>query len=443
MENQKKKVYPILLGCDKNRVDLEKMLYSIKSNGYEIVNDISGSNIVIIQTCAFILPARQEAIQNILECIELKNKGLVEKIIVSGCFPQKHLEELQAEFKEVDAFVLIKDYPIIANIINNLYDIHTKTISQNDYKRYITTPSHYAYLKIADGCDNCCAYCTIPRIRGRYKSIPIDNIIKEAEELVKNGAKELILVAQDTTRYGIDLYGEPKLLELLSQITKIKNLEWVRLHYSYPEMVSDELLQFIMSNDKMCKYLDIPLQHIDDNILKNMNRKSSEESIISLVNKIRTKYSNIKIRTTFIVGFPGEKSSSFKKLIRFLNTYKLDMVGFFSYSREEKTKAFFMKNQVPKIVKLLRLKKAQKVQDKIFILNSNRYLGNTYKCIVDDFDEMDNTYLGRFEYSSPDVDFVIKIINNNNINIGEFYNIKINSFSNGIFYGEVVNEYTK
>ena len=442
MEIQKKTIYPILLGCDKNRVDLEKMLYSIQTNGYDIVNDIEKANIVIIQTCAFILPARKEAIQNILECIELKNRGVIEKILVSGCFPQKHLEELQCEFKEVDAFITIKDYPIISSIINSLYSINKKISTSNNHKRLITTPSHYAYLKIADGCDNCCAYCTIPRIRGRYKSIPIEDIVKEAEELIKNGVKEIILVAQDTTRYGIDLYGQPKLLELLATLTKIKNLKWIRLHYCYPEKVDDTLLEFINTNNKMCKYLDIPLQHIDNKILKDMNRKSNEENILCLINKIRNIYKNIKIRTTFIVGFPGETRKSFKKLLTFLKIYKLDMVGFFAFSKEEKTKAYFMKKQIPSIIKKTRLKKAQRVQEKIYDINAKKYIGKVYECIVDSFDVSDGSFICRSEHFSPDVDFIIKIFDNN-INQGCFYNIKINSFENGTFYGEVINEYTK
>lgn len=438
MLDKQKKIFPLLLGCDKNRVDLEKMLYSLQTNGYEIVNQIDEANVVIIQTCAFILPARQEAIQNILECIELKNNGFIEKIVVSGCFPQKNLEELQVEFPEVDAFVLLKDYQIIANIINNLYNNSDKVDLTKPWDRIISTNPHYAYLKIADGCDNCCAYCTIPRIRGRYKSVPIKDVIKEAEELAKKGVKELLLVAQDTSRYGLDLYGQPKLLELLNNLVKIKNIEWIRLHYCYPEMVTDELLKFINENSKICKYLDIPLQHIDNNILKQMNRKSTEDSIISLIDNIRNNYKNIKIRSTFILGFPGETKKAFNKLLNFLQTYKLDMVGFFPFSREEKTKAYFLKKQIPSFIKKYRLKKAQKLQEKIFAINSSKYIDKTFNSIIDEFDESDGTYIARTEYFSPNVDFIIKIITDKQIELGKFYNVKILSFENGIYIGEVI-----
>lgn len=344
-EKMSKKVCSILLGCDKNRVDLEKMLFSIKQAGFEIVSDPEDCDVLLIQTCAFILPARKEAVENILYGLSLKQQNKIEKLIVSGCFPQKNLSELQEEFPEVDAFVVIKQYPVISNIIEELYNIKPTKINDKNYSRLISTPSHFAYLKIADGCDNCCAYCTIPRIRGRYISTPIQDIVNEAEELANKGVRELILVAQDVTRYGQDLYNESRLLDLLEKLVKIKKITWIRLHYCYPELITKELLDFIYTNDKMCKYLDIPLQHIDNDILHSMNRRSSEQSIRNLIANIKCNYPKITLRTTFIVGFPGENNKKFNKLVEFVKSEKLDCVGFFPFSREENTKAFYLKNQ--------------------------------------------------------------------------------------------------
>lgn len=434
-ELKKKKVSAISLGCDKNRVDLEKMLFNIKTFGLEVVSNIEDAQIIIVNTCAFIQSAVNEAIENILLALEHK-KANCEKVIVTGCLYSRYGEDLKTSLPEVDAFVDIKSNEKIVDILCNLYQTEARYIYKNG--RLLTTYPHYAYLKIADGCNNGCAYCTIPRIRGRYISQPIDSIIKEAKMLASQGVKELVLVAQDITRYGIDIYNEPKLVALIKEISKIKEIEWIRLHYCYPEMVSNDLLDEIKLNPKVCKYLDIPLQHIDETILKNMNRRSTEANILDLINNLKQNYPEITIRSTFIVGFPGETRKQFNKLLNFLQNAKLNNVGFFPYFKEEKTKAYFMKKQVPNFIKKLRLKKAQKVQEKIATDLNKAQIGKEVRVIIDYFDYTTGIYYGRSDSSSPNVDFYISFDNEQNIVIGNIYQAKITDYLNGEFKGEIL-----
>jgi len=432
---KKKRVSAISLGCDKNRVDLEKILFSLQDFGFEVIEDIEQAEIVIVNTCAFITPAIKEAIDNIFYALSLK-ENKCEKVIVTGCLPNRYKDNIESLITDVDAFVNTKDNVNIVNIILKLYEIDYEFIQKQD-GRLITNYCHYSYLKIADGCNNGCAYCTIPRIRGRYVSIPMDKLVKEAKTLASKGVAELILIAQDITRYGFDLYNKPMLVELIKELSKIKQIKWIRLHYCYPEMVSDELLQEIKNNPKVCKYIDIPLQHIDDEILKNMNRKSSEEQVRNLIIKIREQYPEIAIRSTFIVGFPGENKKQFKKLIKFLSEAKLNNVGFFAYSKEEKTKAFFMKKQVPNFIKRLRLKKAQKTQYRIMnALNIDR-IGEECEVIIDSFDENINMFYARDMKNSPNVDFNILIDYSADIIIGNIYKIKIVDYMDTVFKGEI------
>ena len=275
-ELKKKLVSAISLGCDKNRVDLECMLGKLNEYGFTITDDVENSDILIVNTCAFIQPAMEEAIYNILYAEKLKKNGNVEKVIVTGCFPERSFAAMQENFPQIDRFLRLRENENICQIVEELYGVEKSKLIKN-FDRILTTTPSYAYLKIADGCNNACSYCTIPRIRGRYKSTPIDELVDEAKELVKRGVKELILVAQDTTRYGEDLYGENALIKLCDKLSKIKDLKWIRLHYAYPEKVTDELLSYIAKNPKMCKYLDLPLQHIDDQILKSMRRRLGED----------------------------------------------------------------------------------------------------------------------------------------------------------------------
>lgn len=435
-ELKTKKVSAISLGCDKNRVDLEKMLFLLSKYGFKITANVNDADIVIVNTCAFILPAKQEAIDNIIEMEELKKAGVIEKLIVTGCLPQRHFNELKQAFPNADAIVKLSENKNIVNIIENLYGV-PKSKCAESYDRILTTYSGYAFLKIADGCNNVCSFCTIPRIRGSYKSEDIDEIVDEAKLLVSRGIKELILVAQDTTRYGIDKYGKPMLMELCKKLVKIKDLQWIRIHYAYPEMITDELLDFIVSQPKMCNYLDIPLQHIDNEILKNMRRRGDEKFVRELINKIKTNYPQIKLRSTFIVGFPGETRKAFNKLLKFLEEANLDYVGFFPYFREENTVSYFMKNQISKFTKNRRLKKAQKVQQKVAFELAKKQIGCKMKVLVDYFDETNGVYSCHSEILSPSVDFDIKIVDNGSIEIGQMLNAVITDFDGNSFKGEI------
>ncbi len=434
-ELKKKKVSAISLGCDKNRVDLEKMLYNLKNFGFTITENIAECNILIVNTCAFITPAVKESIDNILLAISQKTYEC-EKVIVTGCLNNRFPDQVKDLFKDVDCILNIKDNDQIVNKVLELYDVEAKYTYKNG--RLLTNMPHYAYLKIADGCDNGCAYCTIPRIRGRYKSEPMDMLIKEAKDLAEQGVKEIILVAQDITRYGIDLYNKYCLIDLIRELSKIKKIQWIRLHYCYPEMVDDALLQEIKNNPKACKYIDIPLQHIDDKILKDMNRRSTEEQVRNLIDNIKTNYPEIAIRSTFIIGFPGETRKQFKKLIEFLESAKLNNVGFFPFYKEEKTKAYFMKKQVPNFIKKLRLKKAEKIQEKVMNANNINLIGQETDVIIDYFDDDSNVFVGRTNQNSPDVDFYIIFDDSDKIKAGEIYKAKITEYMNGIFKGEIL-----
>lgn len=430
-----KKISFISLGCDKNRVDLEEMMKDLSSFGFEF-SDIQSSQIVIINTCAFILSARKEAVKNILEMVHFKRTEKLEKIIVTGCLPQRYLHELENVLPEVDKFVQIKDNKKIIEIIADLYNIKFKFNSKNEQLALL--PSHYAYLKIADGCNNYCSYCTIPRIRGRYISKSFNEIVSRAKELVSQGAKELIIIAQDTTRYGFDLYGKYRLPELLNELSKIRQLKWIRLHYCYPELITDELLNTIKNNKKICYYIDVPFQHIDKKILKNMNRESTEKQIRELVKKLKNDYTNIAIRSTFIIGFPGETRLQFKKLCKFIKESNLDNIGFFIYSREEGTKAFFMKKQIFNFIKKARLKKIQKIQSKIADEKNKAMIGQTVEVLVDNFNEKTGYYEGRTEKMSPNIDFNINVEFNDRINLGEFYKVEIMSYKDQTFFSKLV-----
>ena len=427
-----KSISAISLGCDKNRVDLEHMLGKLKDYGFKIISDINDAQIIIVNTCAFILPAIKEAIENILLAIKQK-QNKCEKVIVSGCLNERYLNEIKNEFKEVDCFLRLKDNDNIVKIIQSLYGIECDEKFRSD-ERLLTTFSHYAYLKIADGCNNGCAYCTIPRIRGRYRSVEIDELYKEAKQLAKQGVKELIVVAQDITRYGEDLYNKNCLIELLEKLSKIKEIEWIRLHYLYPEKITDELLKYINENEKICKYLDIPLQHIDNDILYEMNRKCDEKTTRELIEKIKKDYPNFTIRSTFIIGFPGETKKQFNKLLDFIKTAKLQNVGFFPFYKEEKTKAYYMKKQIPNFIKKKRLKIIEKAQQEIADkLNFNR-INQVVRVLIDEFDDNTGCFVGRDEYNSPNVE----INDNNNVECGKFYNVKITDYKNRIFKGEIV-----
>ena len=436
-ELTKKLISAISLGCDKNKVDLENMLGRLKEYGFQITDEVENSDIVIVNTCAFIQPAQEEAIMNILEMEKLKEKGVIEKIIVTGCFPERNYNSMKENFPTIDAFLHLRENENIVQIIEGLYGLEmSKPIKK--YERVLTNSPSYAYLKIADGCNNACSYCTIPRIRGRFVSYEIDDLVQEAKNLVARGVQELILVAQDTTRYGEDLYGEPSLIKLCEKLSKIKELHSIRFHYAYPEKVTDQLLDFIVKNDKICKYLDIPLQHIDDKILKSMRRRLGEEETRLLIEKIRTNYPQISLRTTFIIGYPGETRKQFKKLCDFIKESKFDYAGFFPYSREPNTASFFMKKQVPEFIKKLRVKKITKLQNEIVSEKARDVIGQTIEVLVDSFDQNSGEYIGHSQNMSPLVDFNVRFVDNGNINCYTYVKIKIYDFDGSDYKGEVV-----
>lgn len=431
-----KKVSAISLGCDKNKVDLEKMLGRLKAYGFEIVADVDYADIVIVNTCAFIQPAEEEAISNIIEMENLKKLGKIEKVVVTGCLPERHYSEMKENFPDVDLFLKVKENGQICEKIEELYSI-AKSKKYSEGERVLTNEGAYAYLKIADGCNNACSYCTIPRIRGRYISESMESLVDEAKNLVARGIKELILVAQDTTRYGEDLYGKNMLIELCKKLCKIKDLKFIRLHYAYPEKVTRELFDFISKEEKMCKYIDIPLQHIDDDILKSMRRRIGEKETRDLIDLLKNEYPEIKIRSTFIVGYPSESKKAFKKLCDFLKETRLDYVGFFPFSKEANTASFFMNNQVKEFIKKSRLKKVQKIQSKIAFENANALIGREIEVLVDSFDEMSGEFVGHSQNLSPLVDFCVRFVDNGCVRVGDEVKVKIFAFD-GDFKGEVL-----
>ncbi len=436
-ELKQKTVSAISLGCDKNKVDLEKMLGRIKEYGLQIVEEPEEADIVIVNTCAFIRPAQEEAIMNILSMEKLKNEQRIEKVIVTGCFPERNYNSMKENFPTIDVFLRLNENDNIVGTIEKLYGLEpSKPIKK--YERVLTNSPSYAYLKIADGCDNVCSYCTIPRIRGRYKSYPMEDLVDEAKNLVSRGVKEIILVAQDPTRYGEDLYKENCLIKLCEKLCKIKGLDRIRLHYAYPEKVSDELLSYIAKNEKMCKYLDIPLQHIDNDILKSMRRKLDEKDTRELIEKIKSNYPEIALRSTFIVGYPGESKAQFKKLCDFVQETKFDYAGFFPYSREPNTASFFMKKQVPEFIKRRRLKKITKIQNDIVTEKAKEKIGQTVEVLVDSFDPQTGEYMGHSQKMSPLVDFNVKFVDNGNVKCYTYVKVKIYDFDGSDYKGEIV-----
>lgn len=413
-----KKVGFISLGCDKNRVDLEKMMYAISSAGLRIVNNPADANIIIINTCSFLQSSRLESIESIVEMGSFKN-GNLEKLVVTGCLNELGYKDLEESMPEVDAFIRLKDNQNIVKLLASLYNVDYEKPCDNN--RIITTMSHYSYLKISDGCNNFCSYCLIPYIRGRYTSYPIESLIKEAQILADKGVKELILVAQDITKYGTDLYGKKQLVPLIHQLSSIKGIERIRLLYCYPEDIDDDLINEIKNNEKVMKYLDIPLQHISDKILKSMNRKSNKSTICNLFDKLKKEIPSIAIRTTFIVGFPGETEEDFNEIIEFLQKYRLHNVGFFKYSREEGTRSYSFENQIDEDVKQERLDRIYKIQYDIQSQLHNNMIGENYSVIIDDVN--DECSYGRYYGQAPEIDG--EIIIKEKLKVGQTYNIKI------------------
>lgn len=421
------KIGVVSLGCDKNRIDSENMLAYLAEDGFEFTPDPSEAEAIVVNTCAFIDEAKQEAISTVLEMAEYK-KDKCKYLIVTGCLPQRYMNELKDGFPEVDAFLGTGSYHLLPRVIKDLDGKHTVCIpNDKDFRKHtkarvLTTPPHYAYLKIAEGCDNHCTYCAIPQIRGRYTSVPVEDLVDEAKTLVRDyPIKELIIVAQDVTRYGYDLEGRCMLIDLLEELSKL-DVEWIRLLYLYPEGISDELLDYISKNDKICKYLDIPCQHISDKILKKMNRRITKQGIKDLFAKIR-KAGDFCLRSTFIVGFPGETEEDVKELEEFLGYARLDRCGFFKYSQEDNTAAARLDGQIDDEVKQQRYDRLYSLQEKIMFENTKRRVGKVEKVLYEGIDEDAQAFVGRTRCDAPDVDAKVWFASDKSLEIGNFYDV--------------------
>lgn len=436
------KVGMISLGCPKNQVDGEMMLDKLNKNGFRIVQNIEDSDVMIINTCGFIESAKAEAIETILETAEYKKAGLISAIVVTGCLAERYKDEIIREIPEVDAVIGIgADADIVKVCQKALVGIKTSNFPDKCYlplddDRLVSTPSHWAYLKLSDGCNNRCSYCAIPLIRGEYREREMQSIIQEAKTLAGNGVKELILVAQDTTKYGMQIYGEYKLAELLKELCRIDGIEWIRIFYCYPDRVTDELIEIIASEEKICSYIDIPLQHANGEILSSMNRFGDYNSLKAILLKMRKRIPNLSLRTTFMVGFPGETEEQFEELCRFVKEMKFDKMGCFAYSPEEDTPAYGFQNQIDDEIKQKRADVLMDIQYTITENANKGRVGNIYKVIVDENE--DGKYIGRSYLDSPEIDSGIIFTSDNELEIGSFVNVRITDYDGYDLIGECI-----
>lgn len=437
-----RKVGMISLGCPKNQVDGEALLAKLQKAGYEIVNNIEDSDVMIVNTCGFIEQAKKEAIDTILEVAEYKNAGLISAIVVTGCLAERYQYEIIKEMPEVDAVLGIgANSDIVKTCDKALCGIVTTSFPNKCYlsindERIISTPSHWAYLKIAEGCDNRCSYCAIPGIRGGFRSRTIESCVDEAKVLAESGVKELILIAQDTTKYGQDLYGKYSLDILLKELVKIDGIEWIRLFYCYPQRITDSLINVIANEEKVCNYIDIPLQHSDKTVLKNMNRVGNGEDYRALISKMRKAIPDLALRTTFMVGFPGETDEQFENLCKFTEDVKFDKMGCFTFSPEEDTPAYDMQNQIDDYVKVRRQEVLMNKQYSITEELNKQRIGRIYKVIIDTFDG--EKYVGRSYMDSPEIDSGIIFTSDNNLNIGDFVNVEITDYNGYDLIGKAI-----
>ena len=421
------KVGFISLGCNKNLVDTEKTIAIFNEEGFEIVNKPENADIIVINTCGFIESAKEEAINTILEMAEYK-KDKCKFLIAMGCLVERYRDELAKEIPEVDLWIKYSEYDSLWDKVKKM--LENEDIEETDnpsnreflnlMDRVLTTGDNFAYLKIADGCSNRCTYCAIPYIRGPQMSRKMEDIIEEAKKLAEEGYHEIILTAQDTTKYAVDLYGKPRLAELIEEISKIEEIKWIRFLYAYPETISDELIQVVKNNDKVCKYFDIPIQHISDSVLKRMNRQSNGESIRKLIKKLRQEIPEVIIRTTVMVGFPGESEADFEELYNFLQEAKFDKLGCFAYSKEDGTPASRLKEQIHPMTKKSRLNKIMSLQQKISKQNLKNKIGKEVEVLVEDKSFDGKTYIGRSYMDVPEIDGVVYIESDEEIQIGSF-----------------------
>lgn len=438
------KIGMVSLGCSKNQIDAERILFKLKKAGYELSDDAGLCDIVIVNTCGFIQSAKEEAIETILEFCTLKKEGRIKAVVITGCLAERYREEVSELISEADAVIGIGCNEDIVEIINKVAE--GEKISRFDEKeklsltggRIISTLPFFAYLKVAEGCDNCCSYCAIPSIRGRFRSNPIEEVVKEAEYLVDNGVREINLIAQDTTRYGEDLYGESKLPELLTELCKIENLRWLRILYCYPERITDKLLDVMAKEEKIVKYLDIPIQHCNDDILKKMNRKGDKKSLTETISKIREKMPDCVLRTTLITGFPTETKEQFEELAEFVKEMQFDRLGCFPYSEEEGTKAALMTPQVDEEERQHRADIIMEMQNVISEQKNNKMMGKVVEAVVEGFDRWAECYFGRTKADAPDIDGKIFFSSEEKLAMGQFVKVRIDDTMDYDLIGEVI-----
>ena len=431
----------VSLGCAKNQVDAEQMLFLLQQAGYNILPEPAGADVVIVNTCGFIESAKTEAIDNILAMAQLKAEGSVGKILVTGCLAQRYQEEILKELPEVDGVLGTGSYYDVVSAVKQLLDGAEGIEEYGDIQapvqecgRILTTPKHYAYLKIAEGCDNHCAFCIIPTLRGKYRSRPMDKLIEEAKELAASGVKELIVVAQDTSRYGIDLYGERKLAELLRELCKIDGFVWVRVHYLYPDEMSDELIDVLANEPKIVKYLDIPIQHIDDGILKKMNRRGNSKYLKALLTKLRDRIPGLVLRTSLITGLPGEGEKEFEALCDFLREYKLERVGAFAFSPEEGTRAAKMEYPDAEVARQ-RADVVEEIQSRIMDEWNESIMGKKLQVLCEGYDADEECWYGRTFADSPDIDGRILFDSEEELTPGDFVTVEVTDACDGELIG--------
>lgn len=452
--NTETKIAFVSLGCDKNLIDSEIMLGIIDEEGYTITPNEEEADIVIINSCGFIMDANEEAIENVLRVADYKKEGKLKGIIVTGCMAQRYKNEIFESLPEVDAVVGTGDFESIGEVIKKIAEGEKKVElvtdknhildENNSYKRIITTAGGFGYLKIAEGCDNFCTYCTIPSLRGKYRSRSIESLVKEANIMAEKGVRELILIAQDTSLYGTDRYGENKLPELLRKISEIESIEWIRLLYCYPEHITDELIEEMSKNPKVCHYIDMPIQHADDEVLKRMGRRSSSAKLEEVIGKLREKMPDICIRTTLIVGFPNESEEQFANLVKFVERTKFDRLGVFTYSREEGTPAHDMDGQIDEDVKLERKDYIMELQKNISAEKCSSFIGKTLKVIIEGrIEDEENIYLARSFRDCYEIDGYVFLESKDELIAGDFYYVKIKQASDYDLIGEINYEFTE
>lgn len=427
---KRKRINIVTLGCSKNVYDSEVLMGQLKANNKEVVHEGKG-DIVVINTCGFIDNAKEESINTILDFVEAKNRGEVEKVFVTGCLSERYKPDLEREIPDVDQYFGTRDLPILLKHLGA--DYQHELVGE----RLTTTPRHYAYLKISEGCDRPCAFCAIPLMRGKHISTPIEDLVKETQKLAKKGVKELILIAQDLTFYGLDLYKKRALADLLKELVKVEGIEWIRLHYAFPTGFPEEVLDLIKDEPKICNYIDIPLQHINTEVLKAMKRGTTYEKTTALLQKFREKVPNMAIRTTLIVGFPGETREQFEELKEWVKEQRFDRLGCFTYSHEENTSAYELEDNVPQEEKEARVEEIMQVQQQISWEKNQEKIGKVFRCIFDR--KEGNYFVGRTEFDSPDVDNTVLVpAEDTYISIGDFVDVKITSAEEFDLYGELV-----